>query len=128
MLLQRVFTFYRSFELEISRDGVSKFLNRVEREKTTVQMMLKLYCNHHHHSTKVLCPKCQELSDYALTRLTRCKFGESKPTCGKCIVHCYKPIMRKRIIEVMRYSGPKMLFVHPMIAIRHLIDGLKKVN
>ncbi|HEY8910829.1 MAG TPA: nitrous oxide-stimulated promoter family protein [Desulfosporosinus sp.] len=102
--------------------------NRLEREKTTVQMMLKLYCNQRHHSAKVLCPECQGLSDYALTRLTNCKFGENKPTCGKCAVHCYKPVMRNKIIEIMRYSGPKMLFVHPLIAIRHLIDGLKKIN
>jgi len=103
-------------------------LNRLEREGATLQMMLKHYCKDHHHSARVLCIECQELSDYALTRLTSCKFGESKPTCGKCTVHCYKPVMRQRIIKMMRYSGPRMLFVHPMIAIRHLIDGLKKVN
>lgn len=103
-------------------------LSRLEREKTTVQMMLKFYCKDHHHSGKGLCPECQEVSDYALARLTDCKFGESKPTCGKCPVHCYKPIMRKRIIEIMKYSGPRMLLVHPMLAIRHLIDGFKKSN
>ncbi|HWQ42645.1 MAG TPA: nitrous oxide-stimulated promoter family protein [Desulfosporosinus sp.] len=103
-------------------------LNRLEREKTTVQMMLKLYCKDHHHPGKGLCPECQGLSDYASARLTDCKFGESKPTCGKCPVHCYKPVMRKRIIEIMKYSGPKMLFVHPLLAIRHLIDGFTKSN
>ena len=101
---------------------------RLEREKTTVEMMIRLYCKDHHHSVDVLCSECQELLNYAMTRLTHCKFGESKPTCGKCTVHCYKPVMRKRIIDIMRYSGPKMLFAHPIAAIRHLIDGLKKVN
>lgn len=103
-------------------------LNRLDRERTTLQMMVKIYCKDLHHSAEVLCSECQGLSDYALTRLTSCKFGESKPTCGKCSVHCYKPVMRKRIIYIMRYSGPRMLFVHPMIAMRHLIDGLKKVK
>jgi len=103
-------------------------LNRLERERTTLQMMLMLYCKDHHHSTMALCSECQGLSDYALTRLSCCKFGESKPTCGKCTVHCYKSVMRQRIIEIMRYSGLRMLFVHPMIVIRHLIDGLKKIN
>ncbi|TGE31527.1 nitrous oxide-stimulated promoter family protein [Desulfosporosinus sp. Sb-LF] len=97
--------------------------NRLEREKTTVQMMLRLYCKNHHHTADGLCSECQGLSDYAMTRLAHCKFGDRKPTCGKCIVHCYKPEMRMRIIEVMRYSGPKMLFVHPIASIRHLIDG-----
>ncbi|HZK56107.1 MAG TPA: nitrous oxide-stimulated promoter family protein [Desulfosporosinus sp.] len=100
----------------------------LERERTTLQMMIRHYCKVHHHSARVLCSECQGLSDYALTRLASCKFGENKPTCGKCTVHCYKPEMRKRIIEIMRYSGPRMLLIHPVIAIRHLIDGLKKVN
>ena len=98
--------------------------NKLEREKSTVQVMLKIYCKDHHHSLKVLCSECQGLSDYALTRLRNCKYGERKPACGKCAVHCYKPVMRERIIVIMRYSGPKMLFVHPVMALRHLIDGL----
>lgn len=102
--------------------------NRLERERTTLQMMLKLYCKNHHHSAKALCPECLGLSDYALNRLTSCKFGESKPTCGKCTEHCYKPGMRKRITKIMRYSGPRMFFVHPMIALRHLMHVFKKVN
>ena len=100
-------------------------LNRLEREKTTVQIMLRLYCKDHHQSLEKLCPDCQELLDYAMSRLTHCKFGESKPTCGKCTVHCYKPEMRKRIIQIMRYSGPKMLFAHPIIGLRHMLDGFK---
>ena len=102
--------------------------SRLEREKNTVQIMLRLYCKDHHISVGGLCPECQELSNYATDRLTHCKFGESKPTCGKCTVHCYKPEMLKRIIEIMRYSGPKMLFVHPIVAIRHLMDGRKKAK
>lgn len=102
--------------------------NRLEHEKATVRLMLRLYCKNKHHSPDGLCSECQKLSDYAMARLTHCKFGENKPTCGKCPVHCYKPEMRQRIIEVMRYSGPKMLFSHPLAALRHLIDGHKKVN
>jgi len=89
-------------------------------------MMLRLYCKNHHHWEGELCSECQELSDYAMNRLTHCKRGESKPACGKCTVHCYKPEMRQRIIEIMRYSGPKMLFAHPILALRHLMDGWKK--
>lgn len=98
---------------------------RLEREKSTVQIMLKLYCKDHHNSVGRLCPECQELSDYAMNRLTHCQFGESKPTCGKCTVHCYKPDKRKRIQEIMRYVGPRMIFAHPIIGLRHLWDGFK---
>ena len=103
---------------------LSQMPNRLEREKTTVQIMLRLYCKDHHHTINGLCPECQGLADYALNRLTRCKFGERKPTCGKCTVHCYKPEMRKAIIDIMRYSGSKMIFAHPMVSIRHLIVSL----
>ncbi|MCB8818169.1 MULTISPECIES: nitrous oxide-stimulated promoter family protein [Desulfosporosinus] len=101
--------------------------NRLEREKATAQMMIKLYCKGHHHSAdSELCSECQELLEYATNRLNHCKFGESKPTCAKCTVHCYKPEMRKKIQETMRYSGPKMIYNHPIAAIRHLWDGLRK--
>ena len=34
--------------------------------------------------------------------------------------------MRARIREVMRYAGPRMLLSHPLMALRHLLDGLRK--
>ena len=71
-----------------------------------------------------LCPQCQELLTYAHQRLERCKFGNEKPSCTRCSVHCYKPAMRQQIRQVMRYSGPRMLLHNPVLAIRHLWDFL----
>ena len=71
-----------------------------------------------------LCPQCQELLTYAHKRLERCKFGNDKPSCTRCPVHCYKPAMRQQIRQVMRYSGPRMLLHNPVLAIRHLWDFL----
>ncbi|MBR5467227.1 MAG: nitrous oxide-stimulated promoter family protein [Bacteroidaceae bacterium] len=71
-----------------------------------------------------LCPQCQALLDYAHKRLEHCKFGEDKPSCTRCPVHCYKPAMRQQIRQVMRYSGPRMLLHNPVFAIRHLWDFL----
>ena len=71
-----------------------------------------------------LCPQCQELLIYAHQRLERCKFGNEKPSCTRCPVHCYKPAMRQQIRQVMRYSGPRMLLHNPVLAIRHLWDFL----
>ena len=99
---------------------------RIEREKQTIKTMIRLFCRAHHHSSGELCPECQELENYAMARLLHCKFGEDKPTCAKCPVHCYKPDMRQRIREVMRYAGPKMVFSHPIMAVRHLLDGRQK--
>ena len=72
-----------------------------------------------------LCPQCQALLDYAHKRLDHCKFGEDKPSCTRCPVHCYKPAMREQIRQVMRYSGPRMLLHDPIMAIRHLWDFLR---
>ena len=50
---------------------------------------------------------------YATARLDRCKFGDGKTKCHKYPVHCYRPDMREKIREVMRFSGPRMMFYHP---------------
>lgn len=93
---------------------------RIEEEKDTVEMMIRLYCRHHEGNTQ-LCDNCRALLEYARTRLTRCPFGNGKTTCRKCTVHCYKPEMKQKMKEVMRYSGPRMLLYHPLEAIKHVI-------
>jgi len=45
----------------------------------------------------------------------------AKTTCARCAVHCYNPEMRRGICAVMRYSGPRMFFYHPVMALRHLL-------
>ena len=47
--------------------------------------------------------------------------GKVKPTCRHCAIHCYDMDHRARIREVMRYAGPRMIFRHPLLAIRHLL-------
>jgi predicted amidophosphoribosyltransferase len=98
------------------------------RELATVNAMIRLYCcgNHHTQSNQPLCAECQALKDYATQRLERCPFQQGKTSCAKCPVHCYRPEMRQRIRTVMRYSGPRMLLHHPIMAIFHLIDGARK--
>ena len=81
--------------------------------------MIRLYCRRK-EGNKELCPQCLELLEYARMRLSRCPFGENKTTCRLCPVHCYKPEMKKRMQEVMRYAGPRMLLYHPTAACRHL--------
>ncbi|MTV49969.1 nitrous oxide-stimulated promoter family protein [Heliobacillus mobilis] len=99
---------------------------RSTREKKTVHAMIQIYCDAHHGHDGGLCPDCQELINYAFARLERCKFGEQKSTCGRCPVHCYKKDMREKITAVMRFSGPKMLTKHPILAFWHLVDGIGK--
>lgn len=82
--------------------------------------MLRMYCRSKHGQADGLCPACRELEYYAHERLEHCLFGENKPACKQCTVHCYKPFYRSRIKDVMRFSGPRMLFRHPLYAWKHL--------
>jgi hypothetical protein len=98
---------------------------RIVREKQTIEAMIRLYCRDLHGTRGEQCADCRELLDYARARLDRCPFQENKPTCNRCPVHCYEPGMRTRIAGVMRHSGPRMLRCHPLLALRHVLDGLK---
>jgi len=99
---------------------------RIRREKKTIQAMLKIYCNSFHGTHKELCRDCAELLDYARLRLDKCPFQENKTTCANCPVHCYKPSMREKVKSVMKYSGPRMLLKHPVLALFHLVDEIKE--
>lgn len=97
------------------------------KEIEVVELMIKKYCRAHHGTKKnELCPECNELLDYAKLRREKCPHGENKPFCSNCPIHCYKPAMREKIREVMRYSGPRMMFDHPVIAVKHLIETKKE--
>ncbi len=97
---------------------------RRAREFKTIVVMLCLYCRAHHRPENgALCSDCRALHDYAKRRIERCVFGEAKPTCANCTVHCYKAAMRERVRRVMRWAGPRMLWRHPVLTIRHIIDG-----
>ena len=97
-----------------------------EREKKTVSLMIRLYCRKKHGTKSGLCAECRELSAYAATRSDRCPFMETKTFCSNCRVHCYKPEMRDRIRAVMRFSGPRMIFYHPVMAVRHVIESRRE--
>jgi Nitrous oxide-stimulated promoter len=107
--------------------------------------MVALYCRGHHGGSpgpsapasrsgrtrarqwRGLCADCESLAAYADRRLDRCRFGQRKPTCARCTVHCFGPDMRRQIRVVMRYSGPRMTVRHPILALVHLIDSRRGV-
>jgi len=92
-------------------------------EAQTVSAMIRIFCRAHHGAEKDLCEDCAGLLAYAQERIAKCPFGDGKPVCNKCTVHCYKTEMRGRIQTVMRYAGPRMVWRHPILAIRHLIQS-----
>jgi len=98
-----------------------------ENEKKTVNLMIQLYCKGNHgRKHGELCDGCRALSDYANARTEHCPHMESKTFCSNCRTHCYKPAMREEIRKVMRWSGPRMLFRHPVLAVRHVIETKKE--
>lgn len=106
--------------------NMAKGHNDLDREKKTVAVMVRMYCQGHHgRSRGELCESCDELLQYALKQIDKCPFGTEKGACSQCAIHCYKRSMRKRIHQVMRYSGPRMFKRHPILAISHLLKKWK---
>ena len=84
---------------------------RISREKLTIKKMIDLY--------QAKCPQAsaepehyEALFVYAQKRLDKCVFGEEKPACKQCPV---------------RWAGPRMLWRHPILTVRHLIDDKRPV-
>lgn len=99
---------------------------RLAREWKTMSAMVRIYCRDQHHPTEGLCDQCRQFLDYAGVRLERCRFGQEKPTCANCPVHCYQRDRREQARVVMRYAGPRMLWEHPIMSLRHWLDGYRK--
>jgi hypothetical protein len=99
---------------------------RVRRERRTIAAMIGIYCRDHHGGKAgEHCADCAELLRYANQRLDVCVFGELKMPCNDCTVHCYSKTRRGRIVEVMRYAGPRMPWHHPLLGLLHFLDKLR---
>jgi hypothetical protein len=103
---------------------------RLKREHLTMQRMVEIYCRDHHGVVGPgrPCDDCSQFLDYAEKRLEKCPYGEHKPTCAKCPIHCYKRVQREQARAIMRYAGPRMAFRHPWLALTHLLDKLRRVE
>lgn len=95
-------------------------MKRIDREKNTVKAMIEMYCKKFHKPNPgKTCARCDELYEYSAGKLEKCPFGNEKPVCKKCAVHCYNNEKRKQIKKVMKYAGPRMIFRHPKPALLH---------
>jgi uncharacterized paraquat-inducible protein A len=99
---------------------------RLAREWETMTTMVRIYCRDQHRATVGLCAECDQFLAYANQRLARCRFGPEKPTCAKCPVHCYQRERREQVRVIMRHAGPRMLWEHPIMSLRHWLDGFRK--
>lgn len=102
---------------------------RIRRESATMRRMVEIYCGGHHQSSgAVPCVQCEEFLSYAQRRLEKCPYGEDKPTCARCPIHCYKQTQREQARDIMRYAGPRMMWRHPWLSLAHVFDKFRKVE
>ena len=104
---------------------------RLRREYRTMECMVGIWCADHHGAAPKqagTCEECRAFLDYAARRLEKCPYGEAKPTCAKCPIHCYKRAQREHAREIMRYAGPRMTLRHPWLSLMHLVDKVRKVE
>lgn len=102
-----------------------KIEQKREKEMNMISCMIQVYCKGNHGKGTSLCMECEELRQYANKRISGCPVMENKTFCSNCKIHCYQPAMRMKIKEVMRFSGPRMLMVHPFMALRHVLLTVK---
>lgn len=111
------------------RDEKLPATRRLRREFHTIGYMMRIWCVAHHvHSLRSpagLCAQCTDLLAYAGQRLANCPYGEGKPTCARCPVHCYARSQREQVREVMKHAGPRMLWRHPWHTLLHILDKLR---
>ncbi len=96
----------------------------ITREKETFEKMIRIYCHDHHANS--LCLDCRALMTELEQVLGKCPFGDSKPLCSKCSIRCMGFEDRAKVLDVMRYSGPQMIYRHPALTVLHFIDFLKE--
>ncbi|WP_026624939.1 nitrous oxide-stimulated promoter family protein [Eggerthia catenaformis] len=91
-----------------------------KREIRVVEEMIKLYCRRHDdYCYGVMSEEYRLLFEYAKERIEHCPFMETKTFCSQCQVHCYQMKQKEMIRKVMRYSGPRLLFYHPLMTVNH---------
>ncbi|MBW4828095.1 MAG: nitrous oxide-stimulated promoter family protein [Clostridiaceae bacterium] len=93
-----------------------------KKEQEILNLMIKIYCKKKHHNNKNLCESCKELMEYSNKRISKCPHMETKTFCSSCTTHCYDRKHQESIREVMRFSGPWMIFYHPIALIKHIIQ------
>ena len=115
----------REINVKLNTIHMQNDFPKIRQEKDTLLLMIKIYCRGVHNNVPKKCVDCSGLLNYSFIRLDHCPWGENKPACSKCPIHCYSAIYRKKILEVMRYAGPRMILKHPLHAIRHLLHKIQ---
>ncbi len=112
---------------------------KLRQDLRTLTRFIQIYCSHVHadepkervrlktHDVEALmggpvdlCPGCHRLLAHALYKRSICPM-EPKPACKHCSDHCYHPLYRRQIQEVMRFSGRKLVLSGRLDYLVHLL-------
>ncbi|MBF0363395.1 MAG: nitrous oxide-stimulated promoter family protein [Oligoflexia bacterium] len=88
-----------------------------------IAVMIHIFCKNKHSLDFCKCKECNDLLMYAIEQSNKCKWNKNykiQPTCSQCSIHCYKPEYKEQIKKVMRYSGPRVFFYHPVLTLWYL--------
>lgn len=88
-------------------------------EKSTIEKIAGIYCSNKHGVTGVLCYDCSKLLADTIHLVNKCPYSP-KPACGACKTNCFSVEHKRKMNQVMKYSGARMLFRHPILTINHL--------
>lgn len=102
---------------------MSVFEPKVKSDIKTLAKFVYIYCRENHsHGEKrpfiykgkgadeldfpgiELCPECAKLLNHGIAKRAMCPM-DPKPMCKKCPNHCYHPLYREQMKEVMKFSG-----------------------
>jgi predicted amidophosphoribosyltransferase len=106
----------------MSTSNKFKFKSKdIFREFLTMHYMIEIYCKGNHEYKGEICSDCKSLLDYSRERLMKCPHYRKKIACRDCRIKCHQEPYKSKIVKVMRYSGPRFIFYHPVLAINHLL-------
>ena len=90
---------------QLKRRTRERCTGEVEKHISVLREFVKVYCRAHHNPPEGgICDECHELLIYARLKILACPY-DPKPKCKNCPTQCYKPEMREKVREIMRYSG-----------------------
>ena len=112
----------------------------LQRDLRTLVRFIEVYCHDHHGPARQwpmvslqthdverlaghdlhLCPECRKLLQHALVKRSTCPM-DPKPACKRCPRHCYAPVYRQQIRQVMRHSGRALVLRGRIDYLWHLL-------
>ena len=96
--------------------------NKIDNEISVIITMIEIYYKNKKHKNLHTITEIEELKHYCKSRVANCPVILEKTFCSSCKIHCYDPNHRALIKKVMKYSGPRMLFYHPILLVKHLVS------